>query len=120
MCWTKVETIIGSTVPNCVKEILTACGYNNVVSLKKNSIESILDIENHIQEFARDVIQQLDCCSHQYYQSQHVFKFLPGHRDLIISFPTVLCQNLDSDDSLIRAIEQRPAITKILCELIKH
>lgn len=79
MVWLRLERILGESVPICLKKILISCGYDTLTSLKCISMESIIRIEKHVNECESNIIQELDCCHHEFYQTQNVFKFLPGH-----------------------------------------
>lgn len=119
MFWLKVEKIVGETIPKCVKKILVSCGYDTIISLKNISSESVIQMENHINMYARDVIQQLDCCNHDFYKNQQIFKLLPGHRDCILSLPKLMSQELNSDGILIQAVEKHTSLSVMLRELVK-
>lgn len=86
MDWEKLESIIGENVPDCIKRILLACGYDRNTSLFNISHESVLQIEQHINTQSRNVIQQFNCCYSEYYKKQKEFKLLPGHFDFICAF----------------------------------
>ena len=92
MFWVKIENIIGETIPDCIKNILTKTGYDTLSSLKQISVEKI---ENHVNENWNSIIQKFDCCleccHHDYYQNQKPFRFLPGHHDLLLT----LSQNIN-------------------------
>lgn len=127
MFWNKIEKNVGENLPKCVKKILESCGYSTIISLKNISSNSIIQIENHINTFGDEVIQQLDCCNHEFYRNQHrtqqVFKLLPGHRECILSLPNLFSQtsrtDITTDDSLLREIRRRAGISKLLFELVK-
>lgn len=119
MFWSKIEELIGDPIPICVKKIITACGYSAIFSIKNITLESVEQIENHVNVYARDLIQKLDCCHHEFYKDQDVFKFLPGHRDLILTLPKFVVQMLHPDKYLIQVVEQYPGFSMILRELIK-
>lgn len=125
MFWSKVEKIIGDVIPNCVKTILTSCGYDTMMALKNISVNSATQIEIHINEQRKttDIIQKLDCCNSETYKKQNVFKLLPGHRDFILSLPKLIISHqqcrLNSDESLIQAIERHTGVSVILRELVR-
>lgn len=119
MFWSKVEELTGDSIPICVKKILTKCGFNSVFSVKNITPESVVQIEKHINLHGLDLIQTLDCCHHEYYKGQNVFKFLPGHKDVILSLPGFAVQMLHPDKYLIQVIEQYAGFSKILREILK-
>lgn len=89
MNWKKIEEIINEPLPICVKKILTVCAYDTLASPKSVSIDSCVEIENHINLNSRQTIQELNCCHSDHYKKQSHFKLLPGHRDLIISLSKI-------------------------------
>lgn len=94
MIWPKIEVIVGKEIPNCNKKIMTSCGYDTIVSLKNISLESILRIEEHINERLKngfiDITQGLDCCHQDFYKKQVKFKFLPGHQEFLLALPNYI------------------------------
>lgn len=129
MFWSKVEEIVGESVPMCVKQILSSCGYNNILSLQNISIETVNRIEKHVNEHSRDIAKDFDCCHKEFYKKQTVFKFLPGHFDLLIEFSRELAKHNIANESkvdrncesldLIQAVENHPSLSVILKEMIK-
>lgn len=119
MFWSKVEALTGDTIPTCVKKILIASGYDTIFSVKNIDSEKIVEIENHVNVYARDLIQNFDCCHHEFYKGLNEFKFLPGHKDLILSLPQLIVKMLNPEKYLIEIIEQHSGFSMILRELIK-
>lgn len=78
MDWEKVENIIGETVPECLKIILTCSGYNTRLSLSEISVENVYRIEKAIND-SSGVIQTMSCCYADVYKNRDVFELLPGH-----------------------------------------
>lgn len=99
MNWTKLEKIIGESVPNCVKFFLSVCVYDTLTSIQNISLESIDDIENHMN-ICTEALQGLDCCHADAYKTQSKFKLLPGHRDFLLSMSKYKSNNSQKDDSL--------------------
>lgn len=100
MNWTKVEEITGEKFPMCTKEILNTCGYDTFGSLKCISEQSVQDIENHINTKSRATIEALKCCHSEYYKSLDEFKFIPGHKDLVISLSKLNYLTIEKHDLL--------------------
>lgn len=85
MIWSKIEQIVGENVPLCIKKILSTCGYDSVLSLKNFSVETVNRIEKCVNENFRHIVREFDCCHGIFYKEQTIFKFLPGHCDLLIA-----------------------------------
>lgn len=94
MNWIKLEKIIGESVPDCVKTFLSACAYDSFLSLQNISLESIEEIERHMNN-CPEKIESLKCCHSSAYKSQDEFKLLPGHKDFLLSISKYKF-NLDS------------------------
>lgn len=123
MHWKTIEKFIGEQVPDCIKKFLCSCGYDTSMSIQSISQDSIAFIENHINSYGRQVIQQLDCCHSEFYKKQDTFYLLPGHRDLLIGLAKFLAKsdiNAMSDHVVNIHLElERPAFSRIMKELIK-
>lgn len=65
--------------------MLSYCGYDTVLSLQRITLETVERIENHMNEHKHDIMQSFDCCHEQFYKEQTLFKFLPGHCDLLLT-----------------------------------
>lgn len=130
MIWSKIESVIGENIPMCVKKVLLSCGYDTVASLENISREDVSRIGKHVNEYSCDVIQSLDCCHHEFYKEQKMFKFLPGHVDLLLILPKYIqheClskthgySNSESHTSLnlAKAVEKHTGFSVIMRELI--
>lgn len=124
MFWPNVEKIVGESIPKCIQEILTACGYSNLLSLKTLSVESIAQIDKHVNVNCRDLIQNLSCSHAEYYKTQHTFQLLPGHRQLIIAMGKAIDQHFENHDEseyelLTKAIEKNSCFSVVMKELMK-
>lgn len=114
MIWSKIEEMIGENVPMCIKKILFSCGYDTLLSLQNISMETVERIEKHVNKHLRNIAQELDCCHKEFYMEQTVFKFLPGHCDLLITLSRVLSTSaqdpayLDSVKNIVQDIEDEP------------
>lgn len=87
MDWKKIEDVIGESVPNCLKQFLSVCAYDSLYSIQNINLESIRDIENHMNTCLESV-HNLDCCHSNAYKTQTTFKLLPGHKDFLLSMST--------------------------------
>lgn len=91
MNWEFIEREIGGTIPNCVKDFMVVSGFETVASLKNITSDTIIETEQYINNNARRTIENLTCKHSKIYQEQNEFKFLPGHRNLLLNFPTFSC-----------------------------
>lgn len=133
MFWSKIEQIVGESIPMCIKKILLCCGYDTMLSLENISVETVNRIEKHVNEHLRHIVQEFDCCHGTFYKEQTTFKFLPGHCDLLITLSRTLskldsnsktqnelmCDPLNQAFNFVQAIEHHPNLSIILKELIK-
>lgn len=87
MDWSKFEEIIGETLPICLKKILNLAAYDNINSLKCLDKERISEIEQYVSDYGLSVIDKLDCCHSDKYKNKKQFKFLPGHRSILLTIP---------------------------------
>lgn len=78
MNWKKIENVLGETLPQCIKAILSSCGYDTLISLKCISEQSLSEIESHINTNARSIINALNCCHSEHYKNISEFKLIPG------------------------------------------
>lgn len=90
MDWFKIQHSIKEPLPECIKTILSVCGYDTIASLRNIDCESITQIQRQVNLYFRAKIQDLTCCYSDFYKEQSVFELLPGHRDLILSLPGYL------------------------------
>lgn len=114
MVWPKIEKIVGEVIPTCVKKIMSSCGFDTIASLRNISLESILRIEEHINERMNngsiDVIQPIECCHHEFYKKQRNFTFLPGHKEFLLALPKYIdhdntCDNINESNGHANAYE---------------
>lgn len=142
MLWSKIEQIIGENIPMCIQKILLCCGvtllcgYDTMLSLQSISVETVNRIEKHVNEH-RNIIQDINCCHETFYKQQTVFKFLPGHCDLLITLSSALsktrskidfnsgtqneskCESVNQAFNFAQAVEHHPNLSVILKEMIK-
>lgn len=72
-------------LPSCREKILGFCAYQSADSLRLLDHEKIVEIESHVTEFGRSLIDELECCHSENYKKQRTFRFLPGHRSFLFS-----------------------------------
>lgn len=85
-CWTKLEKFAGENIPECVKFLLENAGYNRLLSLSVIDDSQLTEIESHLQSTRDMWVNELQCCNSNYYMQNPVFRFLPGHRTMILGF----------------------------------
>lgn len=77
----------------CVKLFLQECAYDTKSSLLLLNEEKIGAIEKHLAQYGKNVIDGLDCCFSNVYQSQERFHLLPGHVTSILAIPDRIRQS---------------------------
>lgn len=140
--WADIENFVGENVPMFLKLILEKTGFDSLLSVKHISSESIAELEQYVDnqrnEIILEILSHLEKCGHydmsyEIYKEQTVFKFLPGHRTILLSLPdnikSMQSNNLarpvsglthgnGSDESL--SVSEHPGqYSLILTELIK-
>lgn len=134
--WTKINEIIGSSVPKCIAHILFQCGYDTILSLKHFPREnpqkdaSIESIESHIETRAKEVMKNFDClqenCPCIAYKQQAKFTLLPGHKSYIVGLSKELNSanaNVNTSKDLTEAIgthEFSPVLEALIDSEIKN
>lgn len=83
MNWCKLENVIGEPLPRCIKHILCSCAFDSLITIEHLNEEYVKLIEQHVSD-NRNILYELECKHSCHYQSQSLFKFLPGHRILLI------------------------------------
>lgn len=81
--------------PSCFKSLLRHAAYDSKSSCLLLDEETLANMEEYITHTGKEVISRLNCCNAEKYQSQDRFRFLPGHRSLILSMPNQI-RNMDS------------------------
>lgn len=82
-----LERFNGERFPNCVKSILIASGYETITSLTRINSFEIQAIEEYVKQNC-DILKDFQCCANEIYKNQETFRFLPGHRAIIMSIPS--------------------------------
>lgn len=91
--WIDFEKFVGE-IPNDTKEILTVCGYDNLIALSEIDDKEISVIENYVNQNGKihpkiqQVLQRRDL---------EIFSFLPGHRKLLNTLAQKAKQKLSSE-----------------------
>lgn len=97
-----------NSVPKCLKNLLSAAGYDTFQSLTKFDEEKILEVEIFLN-LNKSFVGKLSCCYSEYYKGLDTFKFLPGHKTLLKSIPT-----------MIEEINKRPAAIRKATKNMKN
>lgn len=114
--WANLEQYIGFEVPICLKILLWKSGFDSMFSVKQISEKSLDDIEQYIQMNRKKIFLEIfplldtNADIHEYDQ-QPVFKFLPGHRCILLDLPQSI-KNMQADSSIFanRSINTVPKI----------
>lgn len=80
--WLNFESYLQSKLPKYLKDILTSTGFDNELSISSINSDSVSDIEKFVSEnkhLLKDTIYEKSC--------ESSFKFLPGHRRLLLLLP---------------------------------
>lgn len=130
--WNSFEIFLNEEILDCIKIILSACGYDNEIS-----IENLKEVDlNLIDEYLnrptmRNVISSLTCCKSEIYKAQEKFQILPGHRVYILNlsrqmhskreeYLEMLANTTISGLSSMDQAQNEPAHTFLLKELIAN
>lgn len=84
--WRNIEHFSKAKFPPCIKEIMSRCGYDTLMSLSAINEDSVHSLEEHVNKQC-SVLRAITCCFMDYYNSQGVFEFVPGHRAVILGIP---------------------------------
>lgn len=79
-----MESFFGKKFPNCIKAILTKSGYDNIYAVEAINEENILKIEQFLSEnkhLLKNTVYDKNS------DKSAPFKFLPGHRAIILELP---------------------------------
>lgn len=113
MAWGKLEKRhkkeYSSDFPECVKTLLISAGYDINSSLATLNEKKIEEIEEYLDS-NRTEIQSLQCCYSGEYKRLAKFKFLPGHKAIILMIPSMIgsSKNLSmSDEDLKRSLVKK-------------
>lgn len=92
MDWSTLENFIGQIVPKNIKIFLALCGYESYLSVMRIDQNKILSLEKYVQNdriILQNILEALDNNDKTtlVYRSQNVFKFLPGHRSILLVLP---------------------------------
>lgn len=75
--------------PKCLISLLVHSGYNSLQSLKNLDEIKVDNIETFFDQ-NKQLISQLECSHSETYKGLETFKFLPGHKTLILSLSEML------------------------------
>lgn len=83
--WQQFEEKINDKIPPCMVDILRENGYNSYISVSEINSECIAEMEEYIKDNLTDLITNFNCCNGETYRNQTSFRFLPGHRRLLLA-----------------------------------
>lgn len=72
--------------PGCVVKLLTAAGFDTILSLSGIDEEKIKEIEVFLTS-NKQFVNELKCCQSEWYKELEHFQFLPGHKAIILALP---------------------------------
>lgn len=124
---------MGSDIPDCIKIILFQTGYDCEIALECLNEENLLQIEEYANDKLHDVINNLKCAHAETHLADIMkkqFKFLPGHRSLILSLPKhIALRRSNSEtqpqsvwkqlDNICFRMKKEPALSNLLREIVK-
>lgn len=108
--WSKLERFNGEKFPECVKALMTAAGYDTLLSLLEINEEKVTEIETFITA-QPEYVKRLKCCSSEYYKNLSTFRFIPGHRSTIQSIPLQI-QRMGGIKSIVSTYQRSNNINK--------
>lgn len=115
-----LEKFNGSKLPECVKTILKHSAYDSAETLGLLDGIHVSEIEMYINETDHSVIDNLSCCNSSTYQNQQQFRFLPGHKGIILAIPAQISKMKAAKNTRgQRSLEFKKMLTKAeLLELL--
>lgn len=84
--WSEIENVICNPLPSCIKTILSACGYDSLLGVNQLNYNTLDEVEQFVDK-NRHITAKLGCCNADTYRNLEKFRFLPGHRILILRLP---------------------------------
>lgn len=127
--WQSIEKYLNQNIPQCIKEILSASGFNSEITIEDLKEQDLKMIEAFVNKNLRSTVQSLTCCQSQIYQSQKEFEFVPGHRKFILHLATQLRlkreQSVSINDLLAskdipQQIREHPSFSCLLKEFVSN
>lgn len=78
----------------------------------------LIEFENYVNSSRESILDGLNCSHATIYRNQSLFKFLPGHRIIILSWPAQIPFDKDSHEAVETFSVKNPAFSPILREII--
>lgn len=78
----------------------------------------MMEVENYVNSRRESVLNGLKCSHATIYKNQSIFKFLPGHRVLILSWSAEIPPEKDLNEAEKMFSTKHPAFSSILREII--
>lgn len=96
--WDEIEDIIFEPLPECIKKILSICGYDSMLGISEIDENAVTEVEQYVNN-NRNIIRGLECCFANTYKKLEKFRFLPGHRILILHLSNRINETFESKKS---------------------
>lgn len=81
--------------------LLERAAYDRLNSLKAINASKITEIEEYLTETRSSWIDSLNCCQSEDYKNQTKFRFLPGHKTILLAISEQIAQmNQEANNSL--------------------
>lgn len=113
----QIEKFVDAEVPAFLKKMIIASGYDCELALRILSPNDIAVIEEFIQT-KRELLLGTR------YESMATFKFLPGHKQIILNIPTYIDQyrakSVNEISKSLSDFTQLPTVLKSLVEVIEQ
>lgn len=84
------------TVPPCIKKILFESGYDSELCVKNLDEGKLIEVEKFIEDSRREILDEITCCFSDVYKKIKPFRFVPGHKILILELPNVIRENKET------------------------
>lgn len=88
--------------------LLENAAYDTLNSLKAIDTEKLDIIETYLSEHRLSWINDLTCCKSDEYKKQSIFRFLPGHRTMVLGIP----EQIKQMRSVIPCVNQSATVAK--------
>lgn len=115
--WSDLESFIGEKYPPCIRNWLIAAGYNKLLALSELNEEKLAMVEGYINK-SKELITKVKCCYKDEYKKQTEFRFLPGHKSLILGIREKIKEMKETRDQSIKNMRTpKPKMTRSEVEL---